>query len=254
MKDRVFSVTKSEWAKMKFVILSVGLLWWSASASANPTPQGFQFQPFTPVGQWFQNSLQNTLHAVQNIIPFRPGSQVNSPNQIPPNQVQYPSNQVPQNQFPSNQFAPNQVPHNQFPGASYPVEPYPYQQIGQPPQIQVISSSPNGPWIPPRQLGNSELYWPNWFQFPLIPQYTQGEPTIIIISRPSKSPETHHETSTDETATSINSSLAESNSTSSNATTSTASYTTSTGVMGFSESTTLPSTFVPTSGDRLLIY
>lgn len=268
---------------MKFVILYVGLLSWSASA--NPTPQGFQFQPFTPVGQWVQNSLQNTLQAVQNIPNiFRPGSQGIPPNQNPnPNpssQVQFPQNQSPQNQFPlnqfpqnqfsQNQFPQNQFPQNQFPQNQFPQNPFPQNQLSQSqfpsaaypgenypvqsfqsPSFQQIA--PTGQWPPPRQLGHNELYWQNWVQLPFIPNYTQGEPTIIIISRPSKRPEMHHETPTNETEPAINSSLGESTNTSSNATNSTASYTTTTGAMDFDESTTPSSTFVPTSGDKCLI-
>lgn len=202
---------------MKFVILSIGLLF--SSVSASPSPQ-FGYQPSTnPVSQLvtqgiqgIQNSLQSVSNAIQNIPrpsfsqaggflnPFRPGSQVPvGPNQIPngPELVPIqtgpiPNGPVPNGPYPNGPFSNGQYPNGPYPNGPVPTGPYPNGPYSNGPiqpvpyEQQVVQIVPNvGPW-PYRQADGSERNYPSWFPLPLISQF--GEPTIIIISRPPKQP------------------------------------------------------------------
>lgn len=145
---------------MKFVLLSVALILCGVNAvSANPTPQFFGGYPWAPLGNWIQQ-FQNSFTRFPSFPNFQGGSwNQNRPIAPAP-------------------FAPNTP------------QPLPIQ----PPQMQSIQQiaplQPNVPTLenPDYSVANNGWYWQNWLPVPIIPQYSQDQPTIVIISRPVKKP------------------------------------------------------------------
>lgn len=128
---------------MKFEICFVALA--LCCVSSSPAPQLFgNYQPFTPIGTWFQN-FQNAIRA-----PLFPNGFLN-------------------------QYRPGQI---------APTQPVPIQSI---PNQQVIPSQPQIIDVPNPQvdINSNGWFWQNWIPLPIIPQYGQDGPTIVIVSRPS---------------------------------------------------------------------
>lgn len=143
------------------------------SVNATPTPQLFgngqpwpqlfgNGQPWPQFGNLLQNFPRPPFFQNGFLNPFRP-----------------PASQV------------------QVAASPQPIEPI---QVQPPPVQHMTPFQSNAQWqqtaeIPDRQVSNNGWFWPNWIPVPIIPQYTQDAPTIVIISRPSKKPTSHNSNS-----------------------------------------------------------
>lgn len=133
---------------MQFVFLSVALI--LSSASASPTPQIFGGNP---PWNWIQTSFQQ----FQNAIPRPP-------------------------------FFQSGIWNQNRPGAQVQIPPNPAQTVAVQP---VAPPQSNAQWTQTNEIPNRQVngwFWQNWIPLPIITQYSPDQPTIVIISRPSKSP------------------------------------------------------------------
>lgn len=139
---------------MKLVLISVAVL--LCGLNASPTPQFFGGNPWSPLGnfiQQFQNSLPQ--------LPIFPNFPAGNWNQIRPG-------------------APVQI----APVAPNIAQSVPVQPVQ---QLVPVQANVDGIRAPDNQVANNGWYLSNWLPVSMVPQnYAQGQPTIIIIARPSK--------------------------------------------------------------------
>lgn len=195
---------------MKLVIFAFALILSSATVSA----QFFAgYQPMTALGHFIQYTAQQFQNSNRPSI-FQGGFWNRFPNSRPQTQATPMLPQGAVQNIPLQQQVNQQQsaqPVQSFPSQAYAPQTFAPQALtpqviapqALPPQViapqalppQILASQAIPQWPPTFDVNNNQVgglnnavYYPNWIPAPVIPQYNQEQPQIVIISRPPKQP------------------------------------------------------------------